>query len=460
MAAADASRARASRAEVALFAAVIAWVAGMPTLFAFGNRALDPLPLVNLDRLGFALVAALAALHLMRRWDWRGAFGRVEGAMALYGAVVLLSWLSTVSEKDPVTLERDADFLLSSFAMPFAAFLVARHGGWSRAWTLRGLWLLVGGAGLYLAAVGLVQATHDWDFLVEAAARKVHPRRAKGPFPNAVIYGLVLSIFVTAALFLYARAVRGRGRFAVALVLAVLAEAVVQSRARAAWLGLLAAMLLVAVRCRGLRGPAALVVLVLAGHVSLSFAGVGNPTGPPVLHHAEALRDRLTESGSILDRVAVYATDLNMIAHRPLLGFGFGLETFQRHKADYYASCCGVSPKWAEDCAVPHNELLNVLVLTGAVGLVAYLVLVGSLWRVVAEAGARPRAPDAFRFDLAVCVQAAFVLLAVAGQLHDLMYLSYVLVLFCFLAGLAAGAGGRTPAPAGSGAGGTRVPSR
>ena len=124
-----------------------------------------------------------------------------------------------------------------------------------------------------------------------------------------------------------------------------------------------------------------------------------------------------------------------MIAHRPLVGFGFGAHTFEMSRAPYYASCCGVSPEWAVACVVPHNEVLNVLVLMGAAGLLVCVVLLRELWRQLAAGRA---SADPLQATLAACVLADFIMLIVTGQLHDVMYLYVAQVVFFFLAGLVA----------------------
>jgi O-antigen ligase len=144
---------------------------------------------------------------------------------------------------------------------------------------------------------------------------------------------------------------------------------------------------------------------------------------------------RMKSAGPAYNRVAAYVTSLNMVAHRPLLGFGFGARTFRDSREGYYASCCGVSWTWAVECDVPHNEILNVLVLTGALGLLAYLGLLQALWRLLWSRCTT--VADGSQRGLASAVLAAFVLLAITAQLHDIMYLSAPQVVFFFLAGLA-----------------------
>ena len=88
-------------------------------------------------------------------------------------------------------------------------------------------------------------------------------------------------------------------------------------------------------------------------------------------------------------------------------------------------------------CAVPHNEVLNLLVLMGVVGLVVYLGLLRVVWRLLSFA--RTSAAGRGALALAAALQAAaVVMLVISAQLHDMMYLSVVQVIFFFLVGLAA----------------------
>jgi len=126
-----------------------------------------------------------------------------------------------------------------------------------------------------------------------------------------------------------------------------------------------------------------------------------------------------------------------MIRHRPLLGFGFGKNTFNRAKVDYYASWGGVSPKEAEFPYSSHNAFLTAAVLMGVVGLLAYLALMVASWQALAGACARQGDAGPFAADLALFVQGAFLVLFLSGQLHDVTLLSFPQVLFFFLLGMA-----------------------
>src|SRR5262245_53160107 len=92
-------------------------IAAIP-LFPTGARVVQALPIFSVERVGFLVVAALLLVHVVRDPDSRFRLTPVEIAMAAFLVVIGLSWLSTLPTKDLVTIKQDADFLLTSFAMP------------------------------------------------------------------------------------------------------------------------------------------------------------------------------------------------------------------------------------------------------------------------------------------------------------------------------------------------------
>lgn len=427
---------------VALWAATLIWVIGMATLFPLGNERLDAISVFTFDRIAFLIVAALLAMVVARTPAMLRAWGGVEVAMAVYLLVVAASWTWTIPHKDLIDLKRDVNLLLTNFLMPYTAFLIARHAGWSR-WQVRTtISLLVLSIGAYLVVVGLIQGLIDWRFLVAEADQSVHRSRARGPFPNAIAYSAMLAVLVPAALVLYADEQRRSRRVVLAVLCVGLIEALVLSQVRIVWLALPAALFYLAATHAPARRPALVVGVGVLAAVMLAWLGVdlGALAGPEGAAAQRSVAERLAEAGPAYNRIAVWATGLNMVVHRPLFGFGFGARTFLDARQDYYTSCCGVDWRWAVECHVPHNELLNVLILLGAVGLLVYLGLLRELWRLLSSG--RSASADSFLVALAAGVQATFLLLVLVGQLHDVMYFAAVQVVFFFLAGCA-GAGHR-----------------
>jgi O-antigen ligase len=405
------------------------WIAGLPTFLLFGNRFMASVPVLKLDRLAYVLAAGPFLLAALRRPRLLQRTGGVEKAMAVYLAVILVSWGTTLPSKHLVAFKQDADFLLTCFLMPFTAFLIARNTEWTRKRMTTCLWVLVAGVGTYLLLFGAVQYTYDWSFLVPEALKYIHPDRAKGPFENAVPYGVALSMLVPLALFLHLQSRARLARFILVAIAVGLVQSIVASKTRVVWIALPVALLLPSVRFPRIRLLAALLIADLAVQVLLA---------PAVGLDFWGLQKRLTEVGPVYNRVAVSATAWNMIEHKPLFGFGFGILTFQEDKADYYASWGQVPPEAAVYPNNPHNDFLNVLVLIGVIGLVAYVFLLWTSWQLLWRNQARWRLSNPFGSELATFVQAVFLILIIAGQSHSVMHMSYAQVLLFFLLGVVA----------------------
>jgi O-antigen ligase len=339
----------------------------------------------------------------------------------------LVSWGTTLPSKDLAAFKQDADFLLTCFVMPFAAFLIARNTEWTTERLTVCLWVLVAGVGTYLLLFGAVQYAYDWNFLVPEALKQIHPDRARGPFENAVPYGVVLSMLVPLTLFLYLQSRRRLSRIALAAIALGLVQSIVASKTRAVWIGLPIALLLPAVRYPRIRLLSVLLIADLAVQVLLA---------PAVGLDFWGLHKRLVQPEPVYARVAVAATASNMVEHRPLFGFGFGMFTFQEDKADYYNSWGNMSPEWAVYPNNPHNDLLNVLVLMGVCGVLPYLAILWTSWRLLWKKYAGGRQRDPLASELASVVQAVFLVLIIAGQFHSIMHMSFAQVLFFFLLGI------------------------
>jgi len=396
------------------------WIGGVPFFLLFGNRLLGSVLFLHADRVAFLLAAAPLALATLRGARTLRPLTGVEKAMAAYLAVIFASWATTLPYKGLTVFKQDADFILTCFIMPYTAFVIARHTAWSRERITTCLWVLVAGVGGYLLIFGTVQYAYDWNFLSE---------RSRGPFENGGVYGIVVSLLIVLTLFLYLQS-RARPARALLLMIAIgLVQCVVASKTRAVWIGLPLALLLVALRYPRIRAVAALSTAWLLGQLLLA---------PTVGVDRLGLEQRLVQVEPIHDRVALTATASSMIGHRPLFGYGFGMFTFQGDKGDFYTSWGGVSAQSAVYPNNPHNDALNVLILTGVVGFIPYLALLWTSWRLLGRNRVRWRFSSPFVAQLAGFTQAAFLVLLVAGQFHSVMYMSYPQVLFFFLLGIVA----------------------
>ncbi len=405
----------------------VAWIACLPTVFVLGNNAVGGGYVLNVDRVFYLIVAGIVAARTVRRPESVRPLGRLEVAMGIYLGGIVLSWVSTLPGKDLVSFKQDADFLLKSFLMPFTGYVMARSTAWTRT-RIRGcVWVLVGGVGTYLMVTGFLQYTYGWTFFAPRDTESMHPDRFTGPFSNSIVYGLVVSMLLCLALFLYRHCTDRWERAALLAVTGGLLEAIVFSKARVVWLAVPAAMMFLSRRCRPIRPLAAALIVGLAGQILLLRA-----------FERAGVSERITDIDSLYCRIAAVATAINMIVHKPMVGFGFGLGTFSNNREAYATAWGDVSLQRVTWTAHPHNEFLNVLVLTGIVGLVIYLVLLWAVWQLLSRQQADAWTRTAPGSELAAFVQAGFVLILIAAQFHDVMYMSYLQTLFFFVLGIVA----------------------
>ena len=278
--------------------------------------------------------------------------------------------------------------------------------------------------------IGLAQQFLGWNFFAPTRYINIHPDRVTGSFPNALAYGIVLASLLILSLWLYLRSSGLWTRIFLAAIFAGLALCIVLSQGRAVWLAVPIGLLFLFFRAPRLRSLLVSLALVV---------GVAGPLILPFVTDVSRLAERLTAFSPVFNRVALSATALNMAADKPILGFGFGETTFRANKSRYYATWGNVPLQYAAEPSVPHNEFLNVLIMTGALGLFAFLVLLWVSWRMLARQRKVLAEQDPLRAELAVFVQAVFLMVLFNGLFLDLSSLSYfVLVLLYFLMGIVA----------------------
>lgn len=404
----------------------MAWLVGMPTLFVFGNEVLASIPILNVDRAVYLVVAGFFLARLIFRPDSLQKPSAAEKAMALYLAIILVSWATTVGEKPFRELREDIVLLLEAFFMPYTAFVLARNVDWTPALVKACLFALLFVAA-YQVMAGFAQYLFDLYVFHPQRFNLQHDDRLTGSFVNSLPYGILMSIFFFLILFLYLYSKDPLLRIAlVGLGVAVLL-CIVLSKGRGAWLGLVVGCVYVFLHCPRIRpvlGPAAVVALL------------GGPLVLPFVADLDALSARLTDAAPIFNRVALYATSIEMFKDRPWFGFGFGMETFNNYKGLYYESWAGVPAQYAAVVFVPHNEFLRIMVMMGLPGLLAYLLLLWTLYRPLAVAARRFAESDPFTADLAVFLLAGFLVILVNMMFLDMMGVPPVLITSMFLYGM------------------------
>jgi O-antigen ligase len=349
---------------------LLAWLAASPIFAPLPSLAGAALPAVTVDRLLFAGVLGVAALRWIRRRGSPLPESAAGRAMLLFVALCASSALvagGSGSELADGGLGRDLSFLALQFALPFAAFLLARDLISAPAHALALLWSLAG-VGVVVCALGML-SYYGGVHPLRLRNEEIHLDRLTGGLGSAVNFGLVVGISALAGAVLASRT-HGMLRAGLCCALALFAFALVQSKTRGVWLGVAAGFALVAWYAPAWRRP--LVALAGAGALSIALAAPWLPND---------LRERTTTNEPVFNRMALAATALSMASDHPWFGLGFGRYRFEDAKKQYYASFGGVSPWHASRPSVPHNLFLLLLVCVGAVGLACWTAVIVLAWR-------------------------------------------------------------------------------
>jgi O-antigen ligase len=132
------------------------------------------------------------------------------------------------------------------------------------------------------------------------------------------------------------------------------------------------------------------------------------------------------------------ATAFNMFIHNPIFGLGFGRSTFLEAKMAYITSFGPVSPQFAVPVSIPHNEFLHILVLTGVVGFVPYLLILVNCARMLRRAGQVVSEKAWFAREFWPYLAGIYIILLINAASADVMWFSYLTTLHFFLFGVLA----------------------
>lgn len=403
------------------------WLIGSPTFFNVGNQVLKSLPFFTVERLMFVMLAGVIFLRAAFAKTRRPRFSRLEILIFVFLGYVLISLAMTATA---VSWRRDLWFF-TQYAMPMLLFGLSLRSAWSES-GLKILLALLTLTGMAVAGMGVLQQffgvtifTQDYQVVTRG-----HIGRAHGAFTSAETYIATLSIFLVLTLFqfnLYRDKLVQSG-----LIVAMVAMLVgiVLGETRAPWGGAALALLIIFARDRKVRP-----LLVTGGAIALL---VGVVLFFVMFEHLGSVVDRVTNTQTGEARLALWATAANMIAHNPVFGVGFGVDSFALHRTEYITSLGSVSDQNIGDLGVPHDQYLHVASLLGIVGLCLFVPILFGVLRLMFRIHKDP-ANSATHRRLALYVGAIWAGLMFNSVFSDTYIQDYFWVAAYFLAGLAAG---------------------
>ena len=418
-------------------AMVMGWLLGIPSAFVLIDKLIrgSGIPIVTADRalLGFLLLSLL--LRLLLGGARMPRLNALEKSMIALLAIVLLSFLSTVPRKSGPDLYQGVVHMIEGYLTPFAGYLLARAQTWSER-DLRRLLYYLAALAVYLTVAGALQYFLGVYFFSPTYLGVTDKTdRAISGFGSPVEFGHVMACLTLLSLFLFTLTKDAGLRVLILFTAITAALGVALSLTRACWLG--AAVALAYVFWKDPRVRRVLVGGALIGATVLAIA-------LPLFMRSEIFGQRLTELTPIYNRLALWSTAANMIAHNFVFGVGFGYHTFNDEKRDYLVS---IGPSalgsYALTVGVPHNEFLHVFAMMGIVGFGAYILVYLHAFRITRRSQRDQGAGDGIRARLANYVQAILLIFLVGGMVSEMWTYRYMLTLLFFLVGILAS--GRAP---------------
>jgi len=399
------------------------WLAVSPTVAVFFNNLLQGIPFFRTERVLLLVLVGYFVADAAFRKRPIDTLDHAERCMLAFLGLCLAHalWSLSIKPLGPWSKE-DGALFYDGYLMPMLAYFIARRLHWHGDKARRFLWLMAGAA-LFLAATAPLETMLGVTWFIPQYLDVIHVlKRATGTFGNSASYGAVMGALFLLIGLLYVNTRSAVQRGALAALLLVVLAAIVLGKTRAAWLGLVVALVVVY-----FKEPASRGLLGLLG----ALGAIAAIVVLPLLLASQGLQDRLVDVAPVYNRIASTAAALNMMVQNPLTGVGFSRAAFGQNRGAYAMDVGDISGAWIRELAVPHNEFLNVGAMTGLVGLVLYLRVFIAVFSALARNGreggsAFVRSWSRWVFALWVCwcVNASFVDLALLGYINILLYFS------------------------------------
>ncbi|REJ67405.1 MAG: hypothetical protein DWQ31_11525 [Planctomycetota bacterium] len=399
--------------------------------------AIDAAIPISLDRLLLVLVAGTFVVRrALRRYEPKPLDRADYVLLAFVGWLVLqtllIDWSHKPPGKDNIT---PLWHLLVGYLIPFSLYWIARQSTLDDRGVSAVHWGLAG-FGVYLAITGILEGI--------GASALVFPRyiadpdvgihfgRARGPMVQSARFGTYLNIcFAAAFVGLYWRGRWGRpGVLLLMLLTPLFLAASAFTYTRSVWMGSgLILLVLLALLLRGAWRPLTLGALVL---VALAAVAVKRDD----LIAFEREKSAAVTRESTYMRASFAYVSWKMFQDQPIFGRGFSQFPLD---SKYYLSDRDVDLKLeALRGYIHHNTYLSILVDTGLIGLVLFLLVLGGsiyqAWRLWRD----PDAPDWARGH-ALLHMAAMAVYLVQLMSREVSYTPIENGVICLLAGITIG---------------------
>ncbi len=380
------------------------------------------IPDLGLTRLCAGVLTLILMAQMARRVRRPLRVNWIDGMMVLFGAGIMFS-----APASSIGLISAVQTVVDFFYIPMLVYYLARHLV-RKPEDLRKALVAALIIGTYLAIITIHEQLTgvvwfrggDW-----GTRYSPHIRKVIGLLGNPASIGTAQAVILPFALYAGLRGLPRERRWLAWLVAGLLLAGVGMTYVRAAWLGALMSVLVLAAFDRRLRRVVFPTLIVIGLLIGLFW-------GP--LSQSWLVRERLSSSRPIEYRLVAFDLTRRIVARNPLFGVGYG--NFGRVVGQMYG--------WDPDRNIyvdpsPHNSFLFVL---ASGGLVAFLPYVG-LFAAIAWEGMRlfRRARRSGRGQPALLIALGAMELAylIAAATFDIPNAQFTNMLFFMLVGITIG---------------------
>ena len=416
-----------------MFLALV-WLLGIPTLFVFPNNILNVLPFVTVDRLLFCALMGMLLWEVIKKKHHRLNFDEIEKViLAFLGFSMLSLVLNAPGKPLSIIISKDFAFLVQGYMMPMLTYFLASRLRWNDEQIHKLLWFLCF-VGIFLAAIAVLQYFLGITWFVPQYMDVIHNLdRATGTFSNASEFGLVISACLLMTLLLYRQVTKTSQRLFLVLAMVFILIGLFLCKTRAPWVGCIAGLFLIF--CFDKRVRPLMMVGIVGGLIGMAVM-------LPILIGSADIYQRITEISPIYNRLALWATGFNMMIDNPILGVGFGGNSFRDAMPGYITGFGDVSGQWATEVGYPHNEFVHIAVMGGVLGLGLYLLLYTKV-ALFLRGIYRSSESDPLNHAFSIYIGAILVSFLFNCLFVDVGKFNYISILMFFLLGILGSAGRR-----------------
>ncbi len=360
----------------------------------------------------FGLVAMYVVQWRLGKTDPK-PLERADIVLGLFFGLLLFStfthdWRSMGPDEVPVFMH-----LVNGYLAPLALFFIARQA-MLKAGSVRAVYWLLAGFGIYLAVTSLLEITGQWSLVfpryIADSEIGIHYGRARGPMLQSARFGTYMVICMVATWIALAWLARNwRPGILLAIGLTPLyAAAAYFTYTRSVWLGMgLASAIVAALALRG--RPRMFVLGSMAALALIVVAAKGS--------QLVAFKREYTASDtrkSTYMRASFAYVSWQMFQDKPLLGFGFG--QFPRENRHYLGDRSTTLHLESIRGYVHHNTILSLLVELGILGPILFVGMLGCWCRAAWDLWRDSSAPDWVR------AHGVFMLASMAPYVFQLIF--------------------------------------